>query len=312
MGGVRPSPRPPGHGLLLSGGWLPGLPPAALDRGRRHRGLRRFGSRAWRRRGRDIPAGLPSSGRGALPRRRRALAPAAARALPRVFADGILTARSFAGRHGQHVDVEQELLAMSVASAAAGVTQGLPTGSTIACSSPTPATSKAEVQEALRGAPTLSDRARPGRRGDDAHRLRRPARRLKTWPARSRTTASRCTSRALSTRSPTASPSVSTAPASTAPSARPSTPRSVTKPRRPSGRHACRLVLSRRAPLPRGSPGHTNGSEPDLGPPARMPTGARPSNRERGIGRGRVRGRRARRRLSWPSASPTPTASCCC
>ena len=44
------------------------------------------------------------------------------------FADEVLTARSFAGRHGQHVRVGQELLAMGAANAAAGVTQGLPVG----------------------------------------------------------------------------------------------------------------------------------------------------------------------------------------
>lgn len=44
------------------------------------------------------------------------------------FADGILTARSFAGRHGQHVRANQELLAFSGVSAAAGVTQGFPLG----------------------------------------------------------------------------------------------------------------------------------------------------------------------------------------
>ena len=44
------------------------------------------------------------------------------------FADEILTARSFAGRHGQHVRVEQELVAMGAADLAAGLTQGLPIG----------------------------------------------------------------------------------------------------------------------------------------------------------------------------------------
>ena len=44
------------------------------------------------------------------------------------FADEILTARSFAGKHGQHVRAEQEVLAMGVANVAAGVTQGFPIG----------------------------------------------------------------------------------------------------------------------------------------------------------------------------------------
>ena len=44
------------------------------------------------------------------------------------FADQILTARSFAGKHGQHVRADQELLAMGIASIAAGVTQSFAIG----------------------------------------------------------------------------------------------------------------------------------------------------------------------------------------
>ncbi len=44
------------------------------------------------------------------------------------FADEILTARSFAGKHGQHVRGEQEILAMGAANVAAGLTQGFPIG----------------------------------------------------------------------------------------------------------------------------------------------------------------------------------------
>jgi high affinity sulfate transporter 1 len=44
------------------------------------------------------------------------------------YADGILTARSFAGRNGQHVDANQELLALGAANLAAGVTQGFSVG----------------------------------------------------------------------------------------------------------------------------------------------------------------------------------------
>ena len=44
------------------------------------------------------------------------------------YADAILTARSFAGRSGQHVDANQELLAIGIANVAAGVTQGFPVG----------------------------------------------------------------------------------------------------------------------------------------------------------------------------------------
>ncbi len=43
-------------------------------------------------------------------------------------ADEILTARSFAGRRGQHVRANQELLAMAAATIAAGVSQGFPIG----------------------------------------------------------------------------------------------------------------------------------------------------------------------------------------
>jgi SulP family sulfate permease len=42
------------------------------------------------------------------------------------YADGILTARSFAGRHDQHVRSDQELLALGVANAAAGLSQAFP------------------------------------------------------------------------------------------------------------------------------------------------------------------------------------------
>jgi SulP family sulfate permease len=44
------------------------------------------------------------------------------------FADEILTARSFAGKHNQHVRASQELLAMGAANAAASVTQGFSVG----------------------------------------------------------------------------------------------------------------------------------------------------------------------------------------
>lgn len=56
------------------------------------------------------------------------LAPAALGIFFVSFADEILTARSFAGKHNQDVRVSQELLAMGAASAAAGVTQGFPIG----------------------------------------------------------------------------------------------------------------------------------------------------------------------------------------
>jgi len=56
------------------------------------------------------------------------LAPAALGIFLVCFADEILTARSFAGKHNQSVRGSQELLALGAASAAAGVTQGFPVG----------------------------------------------------------------------------------------------------------------------------------------------------------------------------------------
>jgi len=44
------------------------------------------------------------------------------------FADEILTARTYAGRHNQHVRPGQELLAMGAADALAGISQGMPVG----------------------------------------------------------------------------------------------------------------------------------------------------------------------------------------
>jgi sulfate permease, SulP family len=77
----------------------------------------------------DIPAGLPEL---SVPTPAWqdvvALAPAAAGLFLVSFADEVLTARSFAGRHGQHIRADQELLAMGAANAAAGITQGFPVG----------------------------------------------------------------------------------------------------------------------------------------------------------------------------------------
>ena len=44
------------------------------------------------------------------------------------LADGILTARAFAGRRGEDVDAGQELLALGAANAASGISQGMPVG----------------------------------------------------------------------------------------------------------------------------------------------------------------------------------------
>ena len=72
-----------------------------------------------------IPAGLPSLG---VPspgwEDTLQLVPAAIGIFVVSFADEILTARSFAGKHNLHVRASQVLLAMGTANAAAGVTQG--------------------------------------------------------------------------------------------------------------------------------------------------------------------------------------------
>jgi sulfate permease, SulP family len=77
----------------------------------------------------DLPSGLPNvevpyPGIADLFR----LAPAAVGIFLVTFADEILTARSFAGKHDQHVQAPQEMLAMGTASMAAGFTQGMPIG----------------------------------------------------------------------------------------------------------------------------------------------------------------------------------------
>jgi high affinity sulfate transporter 1 len=77
----------------------------------------------------NVPAGLPGIG---LPQLRvRAildLLPAALGIFFVSFSDEILTARSFAGRHGQHVRADAELAAMGAASLAASISQGFPVG----------------------------------------------------------------------------------------------------------------------------------------------------------------------------------------
>jgi SulP family sulfate permease len=76
-----------------------------------------------------IPAGLPSF---VLPSPAWQdvvhLLPAAVGIFLVTFADEILTARSFAGKHNQHVRASQELLALGAANAAAGVSQGFSIG----------------------------------------------------------------------------------------------------------------------------------------------------------------------------------------
>jgi SulP family sulfate permease len=70
----------------------------------------------------DIAIPIPGGGDALL------LLPAAVGIFLVSFADEILTARSFAGKHDQHVRAEQEVLAMGAANAAAGLTQGFPIG----------------------------------------------------------------------------------------------------------------------------------------------------------------------------------------
>lgn len=73
----------------------------------------------------DVPSGLPSF---EVPRVGVAefaeLIPAALGIFFVSFADAILTARSFAGRHGQRIDVRQEMGALGAANLASGLTQG--------------------------------------------------------------------------------------------------------------------------------------------------------------------------------------------
>jgi sulfate permease, SulP family len=76
-----------------------------------------------------IPGGLPSL-RFPTPPVHQVfdLVPAALGLFLVSFADEILTARSYAQRHGERIDVSQEMRAMAVASATAGVSQAFPIG----------------------------------------------------------------------------------------------------------------------------------------------------------------------------------------
>ena len=77
----------------------------------------------------DIPSGLPSLRFPTPPLNQVIdLVPAALGLFLVSFADEILTARSYAQRHGERIGVEQEMRAMAAASAAAGVSQGFPVG----------------------------------------------------------------------------------------------------------------------------------------------------------------------------------------
>ena len=76
-----------------------------------------------------IPSGLPTP---SVPRvgivDTLQLVPGALGIVFAVYSSTILTARSFAGRHGQHVTANQELLALGMANLAAGVSQAFPIG----------------------------------------------------------------------------------------------------------------------------------------------------------------------------------------
>jgi SulP family sulfate permease len=76
-----------------------------------------------------IPSGLPSFDIPSLPAATvLELLPAAIGIFLVSFADGILTARSFAGKHDQSVQANQELVAFGTANIAAGLTQGFSIG----------------------------------------------------------------------------------------------------------------------------------------------------------------------------------------
>ena len=77
----------------------------------------------------EIPSGLPNITVPTPPLADVAdLIPAAIGIFLVSFADGILTARTFAGKRNQHIRANQELLAFSGLSAAAGISQGFPLG----------------------------------------------------------------------------------------------------------------------------------------------------------------------------------------
>lgn len=76
-----------------------------------------------------VPSGLPSLAVPEVTRSELGTLAAAAVAIFLVaFSDSILTARSFAARHHEVVDANQELLAFGFANMASGVTQGIPVG----------------------------------------------------------------------------------------------------------------------------------------------------------------------------------------
>ena len=78
----------------------------------------------------DVPPGLPGlSLPDVSPELLSSLLPAAVAIYLVTFSDSILTARAFAERHGERVDADQEMLALSMGNLAAGVTAALPINS---------------------------------------------------------------------------------------------------------------------------------------------------------------------------------------
>lgn len=77
----------------------------------------------------EVPAGLPSLAIPAMTFQDiLALLPAALALTILIYADEVLTARSFAAKHGQKVDANQEFIAIGMANIGAGLLQGFPSG----------------------------------------------------------------------------------------------------------------------------------------------------------------------------------------
>ena len=108
-------PRVPGALVVVVGGILASAAFELADHGVRVVGT--------------IPAGLPSvEVPGVSLSDVIDLLPAALGIFAVGFADSVLTARAFAGRHNQRIDANQELLAQGLANASAGLTQAFPSG----------------------------------------------------------------------------------------------------------------------------------------------------------------------------------------
>ncbi|MFI7707571.1 sulfate permease [Nonomuraea sp. NPDC049480] len=87
-------------------------------------GLERYGIKVVG----EIPAGLPAPALPALADLQNLLLPALGVLLVG-YSDNVLTARSFAAKHNQQIDANQELLALGVANLGAGVLHGFPVSS---------------------------------------------------------------------------------------------------------------------------------------------------------------------------------------